>query len=131
MLLTRCCSGLYSLFTVVHAQQSSVWVACVQAFYMPATKHLWWGLGIRPIDKRSFGDLLKAKTSVVLVPGGLSECMIMKKGWHISTVHHHLLLILLPLLFFEVKCVMRNMHSVTCGNTVKAADRVWPMLSVC
>lgn len=51
---------------------------------MPATKHLWWGLGIRPIDKRSFGDLLKAKNSVVLVPGGLSECMIMKKGQHIS-----------------------------------------------
>lgn len=52
----------------------------LQAFYLPATKHPWWWLGIRPIDKISFGNLLKAKNSVVLVPGGVSECMAMKKG---------------------------------------------------
>lgn len=37
-------------------------------------------MGIRPIDKQSFGDLLRANNSVVLVPGGVSECMVMKHG---------------------------------------------------
>lgn len=74
MMFNRFCEVLPSPLRDIKILATSV------AFYMPATKHLWWGLGIRPIDKRSFGDLLKAKTSVVLVPGGLSECMIMKKG---------------------------------------------------
>ena len=58
-----------------------------QAFYLPATKHPWWWLGIRPIDKVSFGNLLEAKNSVVLVPGGVSECMAMKRGQDHNCLH--------------------------------------------
>lgn len=52
----------------------------LQVFYLPATKHLWWWLGIRSIDKANFHKLLEQGESVVLVPGGVSECMIMDKG---------------------------------------------------
>ena len=57
---------------------------CLQAFYLPATKHLWWWLGIRSISKASFKQLLQQGNSVVLVPGGVSECMIMETGMHSS-----------------------------------------------
>lgn len=66
-----------------------------QVFYLPATKHLWWWLGIRSIDKANFHKLLEQGESVVLVPGGVSECMIMEKGmssWCLcQATHIHLL----------------------------------------
>ncbi len=52
----------------------------LQVFYLPATRHPWYWLGIRSIDKKTFHSLLAAKNSVVLVPGGVSECMLMKQG---------------------------------------------------
>lgn len=82
----------------VHAEECSQCLWCVQAFYLPATKHPWWWLGIRSIDKKSFGALLKANNSVVLVPGGVSECMVMKHGQPTVSGNQHALLI--PLLVF-------------------------------
>ena len=52
----------------------------VQALYMPATRHFWWWLGVRPIDKANIHRLLKSNNSVVLVPGGNTECRVMKHG---------------------------------------------------
>ena len=52
----------------------------LQSLYMPATRHFWWWLGARPIDKANIHKLLAAKNSVVLVPGGIKECMAMKHG---------------------------------------------------
>jgi len=52
----------------------------MQVFYLPATRHPWYWLGIRSIDRDTFHSLLAAQNSVVLVPGGVSECMLMKKG---------------------------------------------------
>ena len=52
----------------------------LQALYMPATRHFWWWLGVRPIDKANIHKLLGAKNSVVLVPGGNTECRVMKHG---------------------------------------------------
>ena len=82
----------------LHAHQPSQYLCHVQAFYLPATKHPWWWLGIRPIDKKNFGDLLKAKNSVVLVPGGVSECMVMEQGG--SNLTKIQLVFLVPLLAF-------------------------------
>ena len=82
----------------VNAQHWSRCLWYVQAFYLPATKHPWWWLGIRPIDKRSFSNLLKANNSVVLVPGGVSECMVMKQGQPTLSGNQHALLIP-PLVF--------------------------------
>lgn len=66
---------------------SSVWTAYahhtlmpLQALYMPATRHFWWWLGVRPIDKANIHKLLDSNNSVVLVPGGNTECRVMKHG---------------------------------------------------
>lgn len=55
-------------------------LAHTAALYMPATRHFWWWLGVRPIDKANIHKLLEAKNSVVLVPGGNTECRVMKHG---------------------------------------------------
>lgn len=55
-------------------------LATSTVFYLPATRHPWYWLGIRSIDRDTFHSLLAAQNSVVLVPGGVSECMLMKKG---------------------------------------------------
>ena len=47
---------------------------------MPATRHFWWWLGVRPIDKANIHKLLESNNSVVLVPGGNTECRMMKHG---------------------------------------------------
>ena len=52
----------------------------MQALYMPATRHFWWWLGVRPIDKANIHKLLAANNSIVLVPGGNTECRLMKHG---------------------------------------------------
>lgn len=52
----------------------------LQALYMPATRHFWWWLGVRPIDKANIHKLLDSNNSVVLVPGGNTECRMMKHG---------------------------------------------------
>ena len=73
----------------------------VQAFYLPATKHIWWWLGIRSIDKASFNKLLQEGNSVVLVPGGVSECMIMESGQCFSVCY---LACLLACLLHVLQC---------------------------
>lgn len=49
-------------------------------FHLPATRLPWYWLGIRSIDKNTFHSLLAAGNSVCLIPGGVSECMVMQKG---------------------------------------------------
>ena len=111
MVLLLVCIVCHKLFTFAHARHPTVWVVCVQVFFLPATKHLWWALGIRPIDKITFGSLLMAGNSVVLVPGGLSECMMMKTGQPILQCNQ----LVFQILTFEpcLKYVMLNMLSMT------------------
>ena len=52
----------------------------MQVFHLPATRLPWYWLGIRSIDKKTFHSLLAAGNSVCLIPGGVSECMVMQKG---------------------------------------------------
>ena len=52
----------------------------VQVFHLPATRLPWYWLGIRSIGRESFEKLLATGNSVALVPGGVSECMVMKQG---------------------------------------------------
>ena len=111
---SRCVQPAGSITHVGHAEQSSQCLQYVQAFYLPATKHPWWWLGIRSIDKKSFGDLLKANNSVVLVPGGVSECMIMKHGQPTLTGNQHALL---PLLVF---CSGHASTSTNCTGMIRA-----------
>lgn len=48
--------------------------------YMAGTRHFWWWLGVRPIDRANVDSLLEAKCSVAMVPGGISETMVMQPG---------------------------------------------------
>ena len=48
--------------------------------YMAGTRHFWWWLGVRPIDRANVDSLLRAKHSVAMVPGGISETMVMQAG---------------------------------------------------
>ncbi|KAL0040691.1 hypothetical protein WJX79_001880 [Trebouxia sp. C0005] len=65
-------------------------LAHTAALYMPATRHFWWWLGVRPIDKANIHKLLAANNSVVLVPGGVSECMVMKQGQEVMYLRKRL-----------------------------------------
>lgn len=47
---------------------------------MAGTRHFWWWLGVRPIDRANVDSLLEAKQSVAMVPGGISETMVMQPG---------------------------------------------------
>nr|QBG05558.1 diacylglycerol acyltransferase [Chromochloris zofingiensis] len=49
-------------------------------FQFPLVRHLWWWLGLRPIDRHSMAALLRHGKSVVLVPGGVQECLYMQPG---------------------------------------------------
>ena len=44
----------------------------------PLVRHLYYWWGFRPITKRCMRHLLAAGRSVVLVPGGVQECLVME-----------------------------------------------------
>ncbi|WIA15065.1 hypothetical protein OEZ85_001763 [Tetradesmus obliquus] len=48
-------------------------------FQIPLVRHLYWWIGIRPITRHSMRRLLHKRRNVVLVPGGVQECLYMQK----------------------------------------------------
>eukprot|EP00882_Tetradesmus_deserticola_P003021 GHRQ01003207.1.p1 GENE.GHRQ01003207.1~~GHRQ01003207.1.p1 ORF type:complete len:330 (+),score=99.67 GHRQ01003207.1:30-1019(+) len=48
-------------------------------FKIPFTRHLYWWIGIRPITRHWMERLLRQRHNVVLVPGGVQECLYMQK----------------------------------------------------
>lgn len=49
-------------------------------FWAPIMRHLWWWLGCRPVDRKSFRSILKEGRNVALCPGGVQECLHMGAG---------------------------------------------------
>eukprot|EP00878_Enallax_costatus_P005253 GHUV01005520.1.p1 GENE.GHUV01005520.1~~GHUV01005520.1.p1 ORF type:complete len:330 (+),score=53.00 GHUV01005520.1:324-1313(+) len=49
-------------------------------FQVPLARHVYWWNGIRPITRQWFRKLLQHGRCVVLVPGGVQECLYMQKG---------------------------------------------------
>lgn len=52
----------------------------MQLFWVPALRHLWYWLGMRPVSKSVIQQLLQAGTSIALCPGGVAECLHMRHG---------------------------------------------------
>jgi len=49
-------------------------------FRVPLVKHLWSWLGLQSVDKRNMRRLLDEDNSVLLIPGGVQECLLMERG---------------------------------------------------
>jgi 1-acyl-sn-glycerol-3-phosphate acyltransferase len=49
-------------------------------FWSPGVRHIWTWLGSAPVTRESFTELLKKGITCVVVPGGVQECLHMKKG---------------------------------------------------
>lgn len=55
-------------------------LASSAGFWAPLTRHLWWWLGARDVSRASFVRQLKSGRSVILCPGGVQECLYMRRG---------------------------------------------------
>lgn len=53
---------------------------CMQCFYCPVVRHLWWWLGGRPASASVMHAMLERGHSVLVCPGGVQECLYMKHG---------------------------------------------------
>ena len=49
-----------------------------QCFHVPLVRHVFWWLGVRPVTKASIHALLKQGRSVVIIPGGVQEILLMQ-----------------------------------------------------
>eukprot|EP00850_Spirogloea_muscicola_P022250 SM000284S10670 [mRNA] locus=s284:141742:142872:- [translate_table: standard] len=45
--------------------------------WVPIVRHVWTWLGFSPVSKRAFADLLRRHISCVVIPGGVTECLVM------------------------------------------------------
>ena len=54
-------------------------MCCMQCFYCPIIRHLWWWLGSRPATASTMHALLKAGDSALVCPGGVRECTHMER----------------------------------------------------
>ena len=49
-------------------------------FKIPFVRQLWYGLGLRPADKREIERIMNVGGSILLCPGGVQECIMMQHG---------------------------------------------------
>eukprot|EP00850_Spirogloea_muscicola_P026189 SM005983S19572 [mRNA] locus=s5983:65:837:- [translate_table: standard] len=45
--------------------------------WVPIVRHVWTWLGLSPVSKRAFAELLRRHISCVVIPGGVTECLVM------------------------------------------------------
>jgi diacylglycerol O-acyltransferase 2, plant len=45
---------------------------------IPFVRQLWYGLGLRPADKREIERIMNVGGSILLCPGGVQECVLMQ-----------------------------------------------------
>lgn len=55
-------------------------LASAAIFNVPFVRHLWTWLGLDPISRSRMLKMLRGGESVVIIPGGVAECMTMEKG---------------------------------------------------
>eukprot|EP00775_Hariotina_reticulata_P008038 gene8038-8233_t len=65
-----------TLMQCLVAAISSTWPQCFSA---PLVRHVYWWNGIRPVTRQCMKKLLSHNRCVVLVPGGVQECLFMQK----------------------------------------------------
>uniref|UniRef100_A0A7S0VKA2 Acyltransferase n=1 Tax=Polytomella parva TaxID=51329 RepID=A0A7S0VKA2_9CHLO len=58
----------------VHGMASSI------CFQLPLVRQLWWWIGLRPVTRAWMEKLLRQSKSVVLVPGGVQEVLLLEKN---------------------------------------------------
>ena len=56
----------------------------MQGFYVPLLRHFWWWLGGRSADKETMHKELALGNTVVVIPGGVQECMHMEPGKEVA-----------------------------------------------
>eukprot|EP00850_Spirogloea_muscicola_P026248 SM006285S20099 [mRNA] locus=s6285:64:873:- [translate_table: standard] len=49
----------------------------LQLDWVPIVRHVWTWLGLSPVSKRAFAELLRRHISCVVIPGGVTECLVM------------------------------------------------------
>lgn len=69
------------------ALQNIRMLASTAIFWSPITRNIWWWAGLRPVSKKVMRHLLSKGTSVVLCPGGVRECLYLKKGKEAVYLH--------------------------------------------
>ena len=56
-------------------------LASSAVFRVPGVRHLWQWLGLQSVDRKNAARLLAAGHSIILVPGGVQECLFMEADY--------------------------------------------------